>query len=87
MKNDQKAARKKDDSHLDQVLQNIREILMTSTRKLKTITPDLIDQIYRFENLNDFSRIVDIEELARESATEFNVIQKRKLRGNKRYRS
>ena len=87
MNNDKKAARKRDDSNLDQVLSNIREILVNSTKKLQTISPDLIDQIYRFENLNDFTRIEDIEELARESGIEFNTGQKRKFGRNRRNKS
>ena len=37
------AARNKGDTDLDNVLKNIRDIMLTSSIKLKTITPDLID--------------------------------------------
>ena len=59
----QSAARHKEEADLDSVLKNIREILLNSTKKLKTVTPDLIDEIYRFENLNDFTKQADLEEL------------------------
>lgn len=62
----QSAARNKEEAGLDSVLKNIREILLTSSKKLKTVSPDLIDEIYRFENLNDFTKQADLDELLSE---------------------
>ena len=60
---DKKESRNLEAQELDKVLKNIREQLMTGNKKLKTITPDLIDQIYKFENLNDFTIQADLDEL------------------------
>ena len=37
-------------------MRNIKEKLLTEQSKLQTVCPDLIDHIYRFENLNDFTK-------------------------------
>ena len=74
---DKKAARNKDESKLDNILKNIREILINSNKKLKTISPDLIDQIYRFETLNDFTKQADLDEIV---ADQLELINKMQLR-------
>ena len=63
---DKRSERNLDVAELDKMLMNIREILVTSNKKLTTITPDLIDQIYKFENLNDFTKTDDMEEILAE---------------------
>ena len=67
----------KDADSLDAVLKNIRELLINGTKKLKTVTPEFIDQIYRFENLNDFSKQADIEELVSEQLETMERMRKR----------
>ena len=68
---------------LDNVLKNIREILINGNKKLKTVSPDLIDQIYRFENLNDFSKMPDLDELfdEQEEIDKLKQQRKKKKRG------
>ena len=66
-----------DESDLDAILKNIRELLLNSTRKLNTVSPDLIDQIYRFENLNDFTKQADLEHVLQDQLEVVNT-QKRK---------
>ena len=43
------------DNDCDLTLKNIRQIMITKNLKLKGISVEHIDQIYRFEKLNDFS--------------------------------
>ena len=83
---DRKNARSKDEEgQLDNILKNIREILINSNKKLKTISPDLIDQIYQFEMLNDFSKQADLDELVGEQLEQMNKMMSR--RKSKRGRS
>jgi hypothetical protein len=35
-------------------------------KKLTSVSPGLIDQIYRFENINDFTKQIDLEEMIQE---------------------
>lgn len=58
---------------------------MVSTKKLKSISPDLIDQIYKFETLNDFTKQADLDELISEHLELMNKMQQR--RKSKRSRS
>ena len=51
---------------LDHVLKNIRNALVTGNKKLSTVSPELIDQIYKFENLNDFSKNADLDEIVQD---------------------
>ena len=48
--------KKQDEGDMDAILKHIKTLLLNGEKKLKTISPDLIDQIYRFENLNDFQK-------------------------------
>ena len=51
-----KVARKEDekrsDADIDMTLQNIKEYLQESGVKMKGVSAEMIDAIYRFENLN-----------------------------------
>ena len=42
-------------------MKNVLELLITGGKKLKSVSPDLIDKIYLFENMNDFTKKVDLE--------------------------
>ena len=44
----------------DQVLANIVNLSFTKDRKLTSINADLIHEIDRFENINDFSKEIEI---------------------------
>ena len=48
------------------MLHNIKEKLLRGTTKLTSVSPDLIEQIYAFENLNDFTKTVDLDEIFNE---------------------
>ena len=64
---------------LDLVLKNIRNALITGSRKLTSVSPELIDQIYKFENLNDFSKNADLDEIVQDQIDSMNKLnQKRK---------
>ena len=55
--------KKEEEGDLDAILKHIKITLLNGEKKLKTISPDLIDQIYRFENLNDFQKFSDLDEV------------------------
>lgn len=71
---------------LDLVLKNIREALINSERKLKSVSPALIDQIYRFENLNDFSKHVNIEEMVSEHQDLLKQLHKKNKKKGKSFK-
>ena len=48
------------------MLKNVREQLVMGNKKLTSVSPGLIDQIYRFENINDFTKQTDLEEMMHE---------------------
>ena len=52
-------------------------MLVNNPKKFKTVSPDLIDQIYRFENLNDFSKHINIDDLVQEQQDLLRVMHKR----------
>ena len=54
---DRMVALQQENANLNNILKDIRESLITGTRKMKTISPELIDQINRFEILTDFTNI------------------------------
>ena len=61
------------------MLKNIRNALVTGNKKLSTVSPELIDQIYKFENLNDFSKNADLDEIVQDQIDSMNKLnQKRK---------
>ena len=43
------------EADLDRALRNIRQLLVTKNLKLKSISVQMIDQIYLFDTLNDFA--------------------------------
>ena len=51
----------KDKTDLDLMLKNIRTLLVERDIKMKTVSVNLIDQIYRFENLNNLGLEKSIE--------------------------
>ena len=51
----------KDKTDLDLMLKNIRTLLVEKDIKMKTVSVNLIDQIYRFENLNNLGLEKSIE--------------------------
>ena len=75
-----------DNHDLDLVLKNIRAMLVSGTKKLKTVSPDLIDQIYRFENLNDLSKHIDIEGLVNEHQDLLKQMHKKDKRRGKSFK-
>ena len=56
-----------DDSDLNLVLANIRAILVERNLKFPGISVELIDQIHRFENMNDLTLQTNIEKLITEA--------------------
>ena len=51
---------------LDLVLKNIRKILETKDIEIPGVSVEFIDQIYRFENLNDLSKLSDMDKIIAE---------------------
>ena len=50
----------KDKTNLDRMLKNIRKTMEEENLVLKTVSPAMIDQIYRFEALNDIRKVKHI---------------------------
>ena len=59
---------------MDTVLKNIRRVLISNRLKLKTCTVEMIDQIYRFEYLNDLSRNTTLERMICEQLDRVNYV-------------
>ena len=48
------------------MLKNIRKILETKDIEIPGVSVEFIDQIYRFENLNDLSKLSDMDKIITE---------------------
>ena len=61
----------------DAVLSNIQILTERKGIKLKSISPDIIKHINRFDNLNNFEKEIKVEE---KEPDPLSVIQKKKAR-------
>ena len=50
------------EADLDRALRNIRQLMISKNLKLKTVSVQMIDQIYLFSTLNDFAADKTLED-------------------------
>jgi len=61
------------EADLDHTLKNIRQELLSKGIRYKGVSVEMIDQIYRFENLNDLDKEVDVDEVVRQTIERSNL--------------